>query len=89
MFIVTSNNEYVNFNIHSDSLYIKNEDQKVSIVLIRQNGIQINVFSTLIGDVKENIEVCKAVIENIIFDDEVLNDIDKLFYGFKEMRNKC
>lgn len=89
MFIVTSNNEYVNFNIRSDSLYIKNEDQKVSIVLIRQNGIQINIFSTLIGDVKENIEVCKAVIEDIIFNDEVLNNIDKLFYGFKEMRNKC
>lgn len=89
MFIVTTNNEYVNFNPQSDSLYIKNEEQKVSIVLIRQNGIQIDVFATLIGDVKENIEVCKSVIEGIIFDDEVLNDIDKLFYGFKEMRTKC
>lgn len=88
MFIVTSNNEYINFNKSKDSLYIKIEEQKVSIILMRQTGIHINIFSTLEGDIKENIDVCKTTIEDIILNDELFYNIDTQFYQYKEKFSK-
>jgi len=87
MFIVTGN-EYVNFNIKSDSLCINIEEQCVSIILTRQNGIHINIFNTSIGDVDENVKICKNLIENIIFNNERLYIIGEQFDYYKEEFNK-
>lgn len=88
MFIITSNNEYINFNKSKDSLYIKIEEQKISIILMRQTGIHINIFSTLGCDIKENINVCKTTIEDIILNDELFYNIDTQFYQYKEKFSK-